>query len=279
MDPKDGVREAAWMAKDGMRKASPAMRALARVGFATKGILYMIVGFLAARAAMGLRGDATTGPKGALTEVFKLPFGQALLWVMTFGLFGLAAWRFATAAMGGARYENGAKGIAKRVLDVGKGILAVGFGVVAARVARGLAQANDDDPLAQSWTATAFEWGGEPLVLVAGLIAIGYCIGQLVRAWRGNFLKELDARGASREWVDRSGRFGIAARGIVFGVIGGFLLRAGMNHDAGQAKGFSGALQSLEGSSFGPWLLAIVAIGLIAHGLFGLAEARYRIIR
>ncbi len=77
-------------------------------------------------------------------------------------------------------------------------------------------------------------------------------------------------------WVTRVGRFGLAARGIVFGIVGSFLIVAALRTDAEQARGLCEALAGLAGGSFGPWLLAVVALGFVAYGLYTLAEARYR---
>jgi hypothetical protein len=71
----------------------------------------------------------------------------------------------------------------------------------------------------------------------------------------------------------------MAARGIVFGVVGSFVVRAALNHDSSQARGLGGALDSLHQQAYGRWLLGLVATGLIAYGLFELVLARYRRIR
>jgi Domain of Unknown Function (DUF1206) len=81
---------------------------------------------------------------------------------------------------------------------------------------------------------------------------------------------------AEQTWAVRLGRLGIAARGIVFGIIGLFLIQAAKQSDASQAKGFGEALASLEQQPFGPWVLGLVALGLIAYGIYSVVEARYR---
>ena len=77
-------------------------------------------------------------------------------------------------------------------------------------------------------------------------------------------------------WVTWLGRAGYIARGIVFGLIGLFLIGAALHRDAGEARGLDGALVALAQQPVGPWLLGAVAIGLVAYGLFMFAEARYR---
>jgi hypothetical protein len=120
---------------------------------------------------------------------------------------------------------------------------------------------------------------GRWLVALVGLGIIGYGIYQLYRAYAAKVRKHLELSRASAteaEWIVRFGRFGIGARGVVFGIIGWFLLRAAMEYEPRRASGLGGALATLERQSYGPWLLGIVALGLIAYGLYQLANARYR---
>jgi hypothetical protein len=75
-----------------------------------------------------------------------------------------------------------------------------------------------------------------------------------------------------RSWI---GTFGHLARMIVFGLVGVFLIRAAID-DPNRAVGLDGALAKLEHNSYGPFLLGVVAAGLIAFGLYSLSDARYR---
>ena len=72
------------------------------------------------------------------------------------------------------------------------------------------------------------------------------------------------------------GRFGYAALGVVFTIIGIFLIVAAVQDNPHEAKGLDTALQELLRQPFGPILLAIVALGLIAYGVYSFVEARYR---
>ncbi|HAX76270.1 MAG TPA: hypothetical protein DCY88_10625, partial [Cyanobacteria bacterium UBA11372] len=117
------------------------------------------------------------------------------------------------------------------------------------------------------------------LVGLAGVIAIGVGFSYLYEAYKAKFRRHLKLSQMSRAeqtWAVRLGRFGIAARGIVFGIIGLFLIQAAKQSDASQAKGFGEALAILAQQPAGPWLLGIVALGLIAYGIYSLVEARYR---
>jgi hypothetical protein len=75
-------------------------------------------------------------------------------------------------------------------------------------------------------------------------------------------------------WVVGVSRFGIAARGVVFCLIGFFLIRAAQQHDAGEAGGLGKSLDLIAG--LGRWPFVVVGLGLVAYGVYELVNARYR---
>lgn len=77
------------------------------------------------------------------------------------------------------------------------------------------------------------------------------------------------------EWVRQIGRIGIGARGLVFALIGAFLVQAALQRDANQARGLDGALAALAQWPGGPWLLTFAALGLIVFGLYSILCARW----
>ena len=64
-------------------------------------------------------------------------------------------------------------------------------------------------------------------------------------------------------------------RGIVFVTAGIFLVVAAAEAKPQQAKGIDSALRALAGTLLGPWLLVLVAIGLIMFGVFSCCEAKW----
>jgi uncharacterized protein DUF1206 len=117
---------------------------------------------------------------------------------------------------------------------------------------------------------------GRVLVVGVGIVVIGVGLCELYKAYKARFLKLGEMGERVRNWTERWGRLGIAARGIVFGVVGTFLVRAALEYDPQEARGLGGALQTLAHQPLGPWLLGAVALGLVAYGLFMLSVARYR---
>ena len=81
---------------------------------------------------------------------------------------------------------------------------------------------------------------------------------------------------ATETWITVIGTIGHVARAIVFGLVGWFLLKAAYEYDANEAVGLDGALTKILRAEYGPWLLGLVAAGLIAFGVYSLSEARYR---
>ncbi len=103
-------------------------------------------------------------------------------------------------------------------------------------------------------------------------------IGQGYRAFRQKFAEQLDLGEldkTARTWVLRVCSFGLAARGLVFLLAGGFLVAAGLHSNPSKARGLPGALSSLHAQPLGRWLFAFTAVGLAAYGVFACVKARY----
>ena len=66
---------------------------LARCGYVAKGVVYLLIGGIAAKVAIGA-GGAVTDQKGALQTILEQPYGlgRILLGAVTIGLFGFALW-------------------------------------------------------------------------------------------------------------------------------------------------------------------------------------------
>lgn len=261
------------------REVAPWIVRLARVGYAAKAVVYFTVGALAAQAAFGA-GGATTDQRGALRTLLDQPMGRALLWVIALGLFGYAVWGVIAAMSDAERRGSDGKGLALRIGMVVRALAYGALGVTAVRVATGSGGGGSSGQRTQDWTARLMAMPmGRTLVLAAGAGVIGYGLYQLYRSYKAKLSKELDLSRLTPDaatWVVRLARFGMAARGVVFTIVGWFLLRAGMERDASEAGGLGDALATLERQAYGPWLLGAVALGLIAYAVYELVNARYR---
>lgn len=251
---------------------------LARLGFASIGAVYMIIGFLAASAGAG-KGGETTSHEGAVRYILEKPFGKPLLAVMILGLIGYALWLFASGFADSDRRGSKPKGLAIRAGAIFRGLVYTLFIIEIARMLMrgGGSGGGGGDQQAQHWTGRLMEQPfGRWLVAAAGLGVVGYGAYQLYRAWESKLSKRLHL-GAMKAQTERRvvliSRIGIGARGIVFVVVGGSLLIAALRHNPDAAHGTSGALDVLPGPA-----LAAVGVGLMAYGVYAFVNARYRSI-
>lgn len=260
-------------------RISPWLQKFARFGYAAKGATYLVIGVLAVRAALGAGGE-TTDSQGALREIASGPFGSTLLALTALGLLGYALWKLIQAIRDPENEGADARGSVKRAAYGISGLVHLGLAATAIQMAFFAGAGGSGDASAQSGTAWLL---GQPfgrwLVGLVGAAVIGVGFVQLGKAWTAKFRRKLklgEMSAAEETWATRVGRCGFAARGVVFGLIGWFLLRAAWQADASEAGGLSQALQTLAEHPSGPWLLGLTAAGLAAYGVFALVMARYR---
>jgi hypothetical protein len=274
------AREAQHHARRAVHETAPWVQRLARMGYAAKGVVYLIIGWIAADAAFS-PAERVEGSQGALTTILQQPFGKTLLGIMVVGLAGYVLWKAVEALLDPEHKGTDAKGVIARI---GYGISAVlyaGLTLEAVRMLLGSGGGGGNG--AQHWTAAVME---KPFGRVAiGLVGLGiaaYGLFEIYRAFKSDLMKKLNLEGsavATRQRVVAVARVGMTARGVVFGIIGWLVLLSALRYDPSKAQGLQGALVSLREAAYGPWLLALVALGLIAYGIFQLVKARYRMIR
>lgn len=251
---------------------------LARLGYASIGIVYMIVGGLAVAAGLGKRGS-TGSHHDAFALIRDQPFGRVLLAIIAIGMIGYVLWRFVSAVTDNEHRGSDVKGLGIRFASFFRGLV---YAAIAVEVIRMIANkgggGSGGDQEAQHWTARLMEKPFGPwLVAAAGIGVVAYGAYQLYAAWDAKLSKrislgEIDSN--VRGKVIAISRFGIGARGIVFFVIGGSLVLAALRHNPQAAHSTTGALRELPLP-----LLVVVGFGLAAYGVYALVNAKYRRIR
>lgn len=260
-------------------KASPFLEGFARIGYAAKGVVYVMLGGLALLAAIGSGGE-TTDSRGALQTLVDQPFGQALLWIIAIGLVGYSIWQFLRAVEDPEHEGSDKSGIAKRVAFFISGVIHAGLTFFALHLLLGTGGSDDGGNRSASLSAAVMSWpGGKWLVVIVGLCIAGYGVKQVMRAWKAKISDMLNlsqlSSGGRRAAVAVS-RVGMGARGVVFFVAGAFAVIAGWQTNPDDAKGIGEALAWIRGLPAGWVLLALVATGLVAYGLSMFVKARYR---
>lgn len=252
-----------------------ALQVFARFGLAAKGVVYMLMAGLALGAASG--SGRAGGSEEAISSLQGKQYGDIMLGVIGVGLLAYSLWRLYS---GIANPDDEKKG--KRLLYVGTGLVNLFLALEAIRIAflSGRAESGNQAP---HWTAELMSQPfGVWLVVAAGAGIGSYGIAQIARALQARLDKHLrlgELAANVRAWVRRFARVGIAARGVVFTVVGIFLVKAGLEQDPSEARDLGASMQAVLQQPFGKWLLTGIAIGLFLYGLYNLVRARYRVIR
>lgn len=249
-----------------------------RIGHVAKAISYALIAVLALQVAFGQRGQ-TGDRQGVLREVAGKPFGTAALIALAVGFAAYALWQIARAVLDRGGDGTDAKGMAKRAEHGVIGVVYLASAVAAVSLAVGSRNSGTSGN-EQAETARVLEWpGGRWLVGIVGVVLFAYGLWNVYKAKTQKFRKDLDEgqmHGNVRTWAIRSGVAGHAARGIVFAIVGWFLTKAALEYDPQEAVGIDGALAKLADQTYGTWLLAAVAVGLLLYAAFVLVQARYR---
>lgn len=252
------------------------LETLGRVGYTVKGIVYVILGVLAVNAATG-PGDPE-GQQGTFQAIAGTTYGSVLLWIVVVGLAAYALWRLVLAIKDPEQEGDDAEGAIRRV---GYVVSAVAYGGLAYSAYKTVTGASDSGQDATEERTQMFLGlpGGKWIVGAIALALLGYGVYEFVRAYKASFMKRLRLEGKAaqnREWVRRAGQWGLAARGVVYLILGGFLVQAALQADADEAGGLDEALTTLQQQPYGPWLLGLVAVGLILYGVYCWVNAAYR---
>jgi hypothetical protein len=239
-----------------------------------RGVVYVLIGVLAVAVALG-RAHGEMDRQGALRQVASRPLGALLLWALAVGFGCMALWRASLAAGDHRRKKTGG-----RLLNAGRALFYASVCWGTAAYAAGDSGEASKEAKSQDWTASALKLpGGQVLVAVAGVVLAGVGVAIVVRAVQRRFLRKLNTAAMShrtREVVSALGVGGNVARGTVFTAAGMFVLIAAIDFDPRQAKGMDATLRSFAQTPAGPWLLVLVAVGLVLFGGFSFASARWR---
>ncbi|WP_344884707.1 DUF1206 domain-containing protein [Zhihengliuella alba] len=241
--------------------------AVARSGYATSGLLHMVLGWLTAIVASG--GSASADYSGALQAVAAQPFGVVALVLAGAACALLGLWNAGRAVFGrdGVRSRLGAAGTTAVYLVIGLTVLRYAFGArsSASQSTRSLSAELMTNPL------------GSGLLIATGaviLIVAGY---HVFKGVARKFLDDLKGLPNTpvRGTVTVLGTAGYVAKGLVLGALGLLFVVATVQHDPSDSSGLDGAVQAVRDQPFGPSILLALAIGLVLYGAYQIVRARY----
>lgn len=243
---------------------------LVRLGFAARGLVYILLGYLALSTA----GKAVSGQSAVFDLIQDVPLGTVLLYFVALGLLGYAAFKLLDAAVDVDRHGGDAKGIAKRIGSAASGIAHLVLAFAAYEFASGVRERAEGDVSGQEAASGLLTWPlGWVLLGIIGMGFIAAALFQAKNAYDAHFMQKISGR-APRS-VETIGRIGHGARAIVFLLVGWSLMQAAWLVQSSEIMGLGAAIAALSGYE---WLYRLVAAGLILFGIFSLVAARYRII-
>jgi hypothetical protein len=248
---------------------------LARCGYVARGVVYVLLGGLALASAFWGVGQEPSS-ENALSNLLGAPFGRLLLGAVALGLFGYILWRLAQGFLDADHHGSDPKGLAARsgslLSAAGNATLAIAAASLALG-AGGQGGGNGEDSL------TAWLMGQPFGRWLVGALGIAVVVAGLFQMWRGytkKYQKRLDVPSAHAPKIHAVSLFGLAARGAVFVVVGGLFVYAALTVNPQQAGSTTEALDYIRQLPFGRFLYGLAALGLVAFGLYGLVQARYR---
>ncbi|SFA91174.1 MULTISPECIES: DUF1206 domain-containing protein [unclassified Bacillus (in: firmicutes)] len=249
-----------------------------KIGYISKGSIYIFAGFLSFLAALG-SGDKPSGTEGVLTKVEKTPFGEVLLWLIAAGLTGYVCWRGYQIVFANQEDEGGVKVFLKRV---GYFISAFIYGMLAYKAVKIALHIRGGDFSRKSVAGLVLQHSyGDWLVGLVGAIIIGVGFYELYCSIRGKFIRRLNTSQMGKDELKigkKAGKYGLLARSIVLFVIGYFLIQTSITMNSNNAIGMDGALLKIAQQPYGKWLLGIVSGGLILYGLFEIIKGKNHIL-
>lgn len=260
----------------------PWVEPVMRLGYAVRGLLYGLVGFLAVQVALGGQGGRFTDRKGAIAALASQPIGRVVLILIIAGLVGYALWGLLRAVLDPFKRGSGPTGLAARAGYLGEALSYGGLVIPTLRLllnVPGGAQPGSSEQTQEQVVGTVMRFAWGPWLVGAvglGVMAVGAW--QVLQGWRANFEMRFDSyalNARQRRWATRIGRFGTIARGLVFGLIGLFLLLAALKNNPAEVRGVDGTLLELSRQPYGPYLLGVVAGGLVAYGVYSLLGAAW----
>jgi hypothetical protein len=240
-----------------------------RSGYAGRGIVYLLLGWL----ALGTRTRVGAGNQAVLDMLQDLPLGRFALIALVIGLASYVTFKLLALICDIEHRGSDSKGLFHRMVNLTS---ATAYSIVAysaLRFALGMKHSAGGSQ-AREAVHSALDWSLGSVAV--GMVGVGFLIGagaQVRQAMTGHFMHRVSSLAPA--WIEGLGRAGYAARAVVFAIVGWSLMRAAWFHHSRDAKGLGDALVSLRGSGA---LYTVVVIGLMLFGAFSLLVARYLIV-
>lgn len=258
------------------------IKKLARTGYVAKGVVYGLIGILTFMAAFNMGGQ-TSGQLQVIDFIEKQTFGNILLVLITLGLLSYSFWRFFQAITDPEDIGKDKKGKAKRA---GFFISAIIYLSIAGYAIMKLVNIGASSGSGSTQNGMMSFLTGDIGVYIFAVIGIGLLATsffQFKKAINKDFLEKFDYKSITeekrRKTIKNMGYLGLISRGIIFGILAFFFIRAAIEHNTGNIKSTTDAFAFLHESPMGSWLMGIVAAGMVCYSIYVFMMAKYRKFR
>ncbi len=246
---------------------------MGRVGIGSRGVIYLILAYLALDIARHGSAPAQATSTGALEEIGHRSGGSALLVVLAVGLGSYAIWRLFNAAVS-------REGVIKRLGSVAIAIIYFGLLARAIQLAAGQKAGGGASGNPQPLVVKVLGWpAGRGIVGAGGVVLLTAGVGLALWGLVHRYSKSLALEQVSRGWrraIRTFGALGDVARGFLLALVGAYLIGTAASGNPSQAKGVDQALRALVHHSYGAILIGFVALGLLCFGVYSFFDARFR---
>lgn len=277
--PGEAAEQAAREARD-----HPVLDRLARAGLVAYGVVYLLIGWLAAQLALGHSAGSASG-QGALAEIAQKPMGGIALWLAAGGLAALVVWQ-ACQAVGGHRDQDGVRRVLGRLGSASRAVVFTVLAVLAVRTAVGDGGGSAGGSSGGSGGGSGGSAGvtgavlgmpgGPLLVVLAGLVVLAVAAASAHKGLGDGWRRDIEADGRTGDIgtaVQVLARAGYLSRAVAFAVIAVLVVRAALEHDPSESAGLDQAIMRFRDEPMGPWLIVVVAVGLGCYGAYHLVRA------
>ncbi|TPW27913.1 DUF1206 domain-containing protein [Pararhizobium mangrovi] len=260
------------------QNAADVARPFARVGYAARGLIYLVIGVFAVLAAFGNGSKKDT--HGALQTLLQNTAGSILAWILIVGLFSYALWRVTQSLLDTDDHGTGAKALAIR-----GGLLASAFTYAALCIytfsmwygSTGSSSGSGGSGVSSFFASIV---GAQVVAWCLAIVFAGVGIAHFIKAFKSGYAKFFKASPDKMRIIHPLAKTGLIARGIIFWVIALLFVYRGIDGGQGGGRpGMSAALNFIQGLPFGSILLGLMGIGLVAFAVYSFAEAIWRRIR
>lgn len=258
----------------------PGFKPLARLGFYSKGFLYIVIGVLAILVVIGANGGKLADTTGALAAVASRPFGKALLIIFVIGAACHGAWNILRGAADIDDVGKDWQGIVKRCLSIGAGFFYLALALSAFEIVTAAGVPDVSSKAEETFISVvlAVPILGSIFIALVGLGVIGAGFNECYSGFTGKFRENYllwEITGPHLTFINVLGVISFSARALLLVLMGYFFVRAAFYHNTG-AVGMDAALLEMLRSSYGRPLVFLTGVGLFCHGVLAIYEARYR---